>query len=402
MSKLTIDGIDVAGKRVLVRVDFNVPLTGAGEVLDDRRIRMAIPTLRSVLDRGGSLVLMSHLGRPAGDGFEAAFSLRPVAKRLAELLPGVPVELADEDCIGADAERAVAALDPGGVVLLENLRFHAAEKSNDSEFAAKLAAFGDVYVNDAFGTAHRAHASMVGVPEAMRDRHRVAGRLLEAELAFLSEAIDDAAAPFVAVLGGAKVSDKLGAIRNLLPRVDAVVIGGGMAYTFLSVLGVSIGRSLFEEDMVDEARGIMEEAKSLGRTLLLPVDSMCAASPDAGDSACVIEGDIPSGLMGLDIGPASATAAAEVLRSAGTVVWNGPMGVFETPPFDAGSRAVADAVADATRQGAISVIGGGETAAAIDSFGLSDAVSHVSTGGGASLQMLEGRSFRSVELLEDA
>ncbi|MAA52315.1 MAG: phosphoglycerate kinase [Phycisphaerae bacterium] len=401
MSKLTIDGIDVVGKRVLVRVDFNVPLDADGGVLDDRRIRMAIPTLRSVLDRGGSLVLMSHLGRPAGTGFEPAYSLKPVADRLAELLPGVPVTLASEDCIGPNADRAVGGLEPGGIVLLENLRFHAAEKKNDPEFAAKLAAHGDVYVNDAFGTAHRAHASMVGVPEAMQDRHRVAGRLLEAELAFLAEAIDDAASPFVAVLGGAKVSDKLGAIRNLLPRVDAVVIGGGMAYTFLSVLGVSIGRSLFEEDMVVEARGVLEEAKSLGRTLLLPVDSMCAPSPDAPDSACPIEGDIPSDMMGLDIGPASATAAADLLRTAGTIVWNGPMGVFETPPFDDGSRAVADAVVEATRRGAISVIGGGETAAAIDAFGLAKAVSHVSTGGGASLQMLEGRSFRSVELLED-
>lgn len=402
MAKRTIDAIDVAGKRVLVRVDFNVPLTGDGSVLDDRRIRMALPTLRSVLDRGGSLVLMSHLGRPAGTGFEAAYSLRPVADRLSELLPDVPVTLAAEDCVGPAARQAVDAIEPGGIVLLENLRFHAGEKTNDPEFAAALAAFGDVYVNDAFGTAHRSHASMVGVPEAMQDRHRVAGRLLEAELAFLSEAIEDAQSPFVAVLGGAKVSDKLGAIRNLLPRVDAVVIGGGMAYTFLSVLGVSIGRSLFEEDMVDEARAIIDEARSLGRTLLLPVDSTCAASPDDAGNARVIAGDLPPEVMGLDIGPESAAAAAALLSEARTIVWNGPMGVFETPPFDAGSRAVADAVVAATGTGAISVIGGGETAAAIEAFGHADAVSHVSTGGGASLQMLEGRSFRSVELLEDS
>lgn len=402
MAKRTIDAIDVVGKRVLVRVDFNVPLTGDGSVLDDRRIRMALPTLRSVLDRGGSLVLMSHLGRPAGTGFEAAYSLRPVADRLSELLPDVPVTLAAEDCVGPAAREAVDAIEPGGIVLLENLRFHAGEKNNDAGFAAALAAFGDAYVNDAFGTAHRSHASMVGVPEAMQDRHRVAGRLLEAELAFLSEAIADAQSPFVAVLGGAKVSDKLGAIRNLLPRVDAVVIGGGMAYTFLSVLGVSIGRSLFEDDMVDEARAIIDEARSLGRTLLLPVDSTCAPSPDDAGNARVIAGDLPPEVMGLDIGPDSAAAAAALLSEARTIVWNGPMGVFETPPFDAGSRAVADAVVAATGTGAISVIGGGETAAAIEAFGHADAVSHVSTGGGASLQMLEGRSFRSVELLEDS
>ena len=312
MAKVSIDAVDVAGKRVLVRVDFNVPLTGDGGVLDDRRIRMALPTIQSVLDRGGSLVLMSHLGRPSGTGFESNCSLRPVAERLAHLLPGVDVTLAPDDCIGPAARDAVDALSPGSIVLLENLRFHAGEKKNDPDFAAALAGFGDVYVNDAFGTAHRDHASMVGVPEAMAGRPRVAGRLLQAELAFLSESIEQAASPFIAVLGGAKVSDKLGAIRNLLPRVDAVVIGGGMAYTFLSVLGVEIGRSLFEEDMVEAASTILEEAESSGTLLLLPVDSLCATSPEEPGTARTIAGDMPGDLMGLDIGSSSVKA---VLKS---------------------------------------------------------------------------------------
>jgi len=401
MAKVSIDAVDVAGKRVLVRVDFNVPLTGEGGVLDDRRIRMALPTLQSVLDRGGSLVLMSHLGRPSGTGFESNYSLRPVADHLAHLLPGVDVTLAPDDCIGPAARDAVDSLSPGSIVLLENLRFHAGEKKNDPDFAAALAGFGDVYVNDAFGTAHRDHASMVGVPEAMAGRPRVAGRLLQAELTFLSESIEQAASPFIAVLGGAKVSDKLGAIRNLLPRVDAVVIGGGMAYTFLSVLGVEIGRSLLEEDMVDAASTILEEAESSGTLLLLPVDSLCATSPKEPEHARAIAGDMPADLMGLDIGPESSVAAAALLQTASTIVWNGPMGVFEVPPFDEGSRAVAEAIVSATSRGAISIIGGGETAAALDAFGCAQGVSHVSTGGGASLQMLEGRSFRSVQLLDN-
>jgi phosphoglycerate kinase len=401
MSKQSIDRIEVKGRRVLVRVDFNVPLDAGGAIVDDRRIRMALPTLRSVLDRGGSLVLMSHLGRPAGGGWEASFSLEPAAKRLAELLPGTPVHVPGRDCVGPAVVEAVEALQPGEVLVLENLRFHAEEKSGDQAFAAELAGCGDIYVNDAFGTAHRDHASMVAVPESMSDRPRVAGLLLQKELRFLSEAIDDAAAPFVAVLGGAKVSDKLGAIRNLLPRVDAVVIGGGMAYTFLSAKGVAIGSSLLEPDMLAEASLVLEEAERTKTTVLLPVDHQCASSPTDGAGATVIEGDIPDGLMGLDLGPVSAAAAAELLATAGTIVWNGPMGVFEQPPFDAGSRVVADAVVEATARGAVSVIGGGETAAAIEQFNCADGVSHVSTGGGASLQMLEGRSFASVELLDE-
>ena len=401
MSKQSIDRIEVQGRRVLVRVDFNVPLDAGGGIVDDRRIRMALPTLRSVLDRGGSLIVMSHLGRPAGDGWEAAYSLEPAAKRLAELLPGTPVHVPGRDCVGPAVAEAVEALQPGEVLVLENLRFHAEEKSGDQAFAAELAGYGDIYVNDAFGTAHRNHASMVAVPESMSDRPRVAGLLLQKELRFLSEAIEDAVAPFIAVLGGAKVSDKLGAIRNLLPRVDAVIIGGGMAYTFLSAKGVAIGSSLLEPEMVEEAMLVLAEAERTGTTVLLPVDHQCASSPTDGAGATVIEGDIPDGLMGLDLGPVSAAAAAELLETAGTIVWNGPMGVFEQPPFDAGSRVVADAVVQATARGAVSVIGGGETAAAVEQFNCADGVSHVSTGGGASLQMLEGRAFASVDLLNE-
>ena len=401
MPKQAIDQIEVKGRRVLVRVDFNVPMDGNGAILDDRRIRMALPTLQSVLDRGGSLVLMSHLGRPSGAGWEAEFSLAPAAERLAELLPGTPVRVPGRDCVDADVMKAVEALQPGEVLVLENLRFHVEEKSGDQAFAEVLASYGDIYVNDAFGTAHRSHASMVAVPQAMSAHPRVAGLLLQKELRFLSEAIDHAASPFIAVLGGAKVSDKLSAIRNLLPRVDAVVIGGGMAYTFLAARGMAIGNSLLEEDMVSEATHVLDEAQRTGTTVLLPVDHQCAANLDDTANATVIEGGIPDGLMGLDLGPVSAAAAAELLMTAGTIVWNGPMGVFERPPFDAGSRVVAEAVVEATTRGAISVIGGGETAAAVEHFGCAGGVSHVSTGGGASLQMLEGRSFASVELLDE-
>jgi phosphoglycerate kinase len=401
MPRQSIDRIDVQGRRVLVRVDFNVPLDGHGCILDDRRIRMAIPTLRSVLDRGGSLVLMSHLGRPAGSGWEAKYSLQPVADRLAELLPEATVSVPGTDCIGSEAVAAVESLQPGEVLVLENLRFHAGEKQGAVDFAAVLAGYGDIYVNDAFGTAHRDHASMVTVPEAMCDRPRVAGLLLLKELQFLSEAINDASAPFIAVLGGAKVSDKLGAIRNLLPRVDAVVIGGGMAYTFLKVQGVEIGESLYEADMADEAAKVLAAAAEAGTPILLPVDHQCAPAFDAVDQAVSISGDIPEGMMGLDLGPESAIAAGDLLTSAGTIVWNGPMGVFEHPPFDAGTLAVAQSVVQATSSGAVSIIGGGETAAAIEQFGLAGGVSHVSTGGGASLRMLEGRVFCSVELLDE-
>ena len=396
--KKTIADVPVEGKRVLMRVDFNVPLGPDGAITDDRRIRMALPTIRSVIDRGGRLVLMSHLGRPGGTGPEPAFSLRPAADRLAELLDGVPVGFV-EDCVGESVERAVEAVAPGGILVLENLRFHAGEKKNDPAFGAALAKLGDVYVNDAFGTAHRSHASMVGVPAAMSGRPSVCGFLMARELEYLVETITNAERPFVAVLGGAKVSGKLGAIRNLRDRVDAILVGGAMAYTFLRARGEATGDSLVEMDMLDEARSIMAAE---GASILLPEDHVCARAVEADAETLVAEGGIDAGWMGLDIGPATIVRYTGAVASARTIVWNGPMGVFELEPFASGTRAVAEAVADATDAGAVSVVGGGDSAAAVAAFGLDDRVSHVSTGGGASLQMLEGRDFESVGLLDDA
>ena len=389
MAKRSIEQVDVSGQRVLLRVDFNVPLDASGAITDDRRIQLALPTIRSVIDRGGRLVLASHLGRPAGTGCEPKLSLRVVSKRLEALLPGTSVAFPDNDCTSGASATAIDAMRDGDVVLLENLRFHAGEKKGDAEFAARIAAHADVYANDAFGTAHRTDASMVAVPEAMGDRPRVAGLLLMKELAFLQEALDDPRRPFVAVLGGAKVSDKLGAIRQLLDRVDTVLVGGAMAYTYLQARGVAIGSSRCETEMVPEAAGIVEQAAGMSADLLLPVDHRCAQSIGP-DVETIVADAIPDGWMGLDIGPATAAHFASVLENAGTIVWNGPMGVFEVPPFDEGSRAVAQAIASATGKGAVTVIGGGDTAAAIATFGLDDAVSHVSTGGGASLRMLEG------------
>jgi phosphoglycerate kinase len=395
--KKTIADVPVDGKRVLMRVDFNVPLDDAGAITDDRRIRAALPTVRSVIDRGGRLVLMSHLGRPGGTGPEPAFSLRPAAERLGELLDGAPVTFA-EDCTGDVAERAVEAVPPGGVVVLENLRFHAGEKKNDPAFAAALAKLGDVYVNDAFGTAHRSHASMVGVPAAISGPS-VCGFLMARELEYLVETIASAERPFIAVLGGAKVSSKLGAIRNLRDRVDAILVGGAMAYTFLRARGEATGDSLVEMDMLDEARSILAEG---GASILLPEDHVRGQAVEADTETLVVTDGIDAGWLGLDIGPATIVRYTGAVASARTIIWNGPMGVFELPPFAAGTRAVAEAVADATDAGAVSVVGGGDSAAAVAAFGLDDRVSHVSTGGGASLQMLEGRDFESVGLLDDA
>jgi phosphoglycerate kinase len=402
MPKRTIDQVDVASRRVLMRVDFNVPLDAEGAITDDRRIRAALPTVRSVVDRGGRLILMSHLGRPKGAGPEPGLSMRPVAERLESLLDGVTVRYAADDCIGAAAAEAVAALADGDVLLLDNLRFHAGEKKADAAFARALAAFGDVYCNDAFGTAHRDDASMVAVPRAMSGAPRVAGFLLARELAYLSEAIETARPPFVAVLGGAKVSDKLAAIEHLARRVDRILVGGAMAYTFLRARGVATGASLVEEDMVETASRLLDEAAGESARIELPTDHVCARAIEAGTPVQVFSGDVQEGWMGLDIGGETAMVYAGLLRDAGTIVWNGPMGVFETPPFDAGTRTVAEAIAAATANGAVSVIGGGDSAAAVEAFGLADQVSHVSTGGGASLRMLEGRPFASVDLLDDA
>ncbi|MHC4809591.1 MAG: phosphoglycerate kinase [Planctomycetota bacterium] len=406
-ARASIDALDVAGRRVLVRVDFNVPLDAEGRITDDRRIRMALPTIRSIIDRGGRAILMSHLGRPAGTGPEPGLSLAPVAERLATLLAessdaAPTVRFVGGSCVGPEAAAAAEALEPGEVLVLENLRFEAGEKSGDPAFAARLATMADAYCNDAFGTAHRRDASMVAVPEAMAGRPRVAGRLLRKELDYLQQAIDTGDSPFVAVLGGAKVSDKFAAIRNLARRVDAILVGGAMSYTLMQARGVAVGSSRVEPEVLEEAAAVLAEAEAHGTAVHLPEDHVCAER-FAGDAPTrTVAGAIPDGWMGLDIGPATAGRYADILRSARTVVWNGPMGVFEMPPFDAGTRAVAEALVAATEAGAVTIVGGGDSAAAIEGMGLANRVSHVSTGGGASLKMLEGESFASVAVLDPA
>ena len=402
MSKQSVKDISHKDQKVLMRVDFNVPLDAKGQIIDDRRIRMALPSIQHVLKEGGRLILMSHLGRPSGNGPESAYSLRPAAERLDDLLGKDHDVQFSTDCIGPVAEEAVNAVEPGHVLVLENLRFHSGEKSNDPAFAAALADHADIYVNDAFGTAHRNHASMVGVPEKMTGKPHVAGLLLMKELEFLSSAITEAKSPFFAVLGGAKVSDKLGAIQYLLDRVDVILVGGAMAYTFLASQGHVTGNSLVEKDMIETAGELLGRAKDSGKTILLPEDHQCAKSLEDAEGVRICEIGVPPDYMGLDIGPETARAWKSEISKAKTVVWNGPLGVFETPPFDQGSREVAEGVVTATRHHAVSIVGGGETAAAVESFGLAGRFSHVSTGGGASLKMLEGVSFRSVELLDDA
>lgn len=401
MPKKNITQVDVAGKRVLVRVDFNVPIEN-GEITDDRRIRESLPTLKNVLDRDGSLVLISHLGRPEGKGYEAEFSLKPVAERLSKLL-GRPVKFPSHDCADDAAAAAVKSLHRGEVVLLENVRFNKGEKKGDPAYAARLASYADIYCNDAFGTAHREDGSMFAVPKAMAGKPRVAGLLLEKELKYLSEALASPARPFMVVLGGAKVSDKIGVIDHLLPKSQAILIGGAMAYTFLKALGKSVGSSKVEEDKVAEARRLIELAAKLKCDLHLPQDHVCSTqfSETAGDIE-VFDEQIKPGFMGLDIGPRTQTTYALTLRKAKTIVWNGPMGVFEFAPFAAGTQQVAKAIADATRGGATSIVGGGDSAAAAEKFGVADRMSHVSTGGGASLEMLAGKPFTTVELLDNA
>lgn len=406
MRKKRIDSVDVAGKRVFIRVDFNVPMEG-GAISDDRRIRASLPTIRGVLARGGSCVLASHLGRPEGKGFEAEYSLGPVARRLAELLgPDAPhgVAFPSGDCTDDAARAAVAAMPPRGVVLLENLRFAKGEKKGDAAFAEKLAGLCDVYVNDAFGTSHRADASMHALPLAMRAKGlpAVSGHLLAAELEYLYGRIAAAERPFTAILGGAKVSDKILAIENLMTKVDRLVIGGAMAYTFLRAQGVVTGASLVEADRVELARELLSKAAARGCEILLPTDHVCGREFKPGTETATVVGAIPDGWMGLDIGPATAARFSSAIRASRTVVWNGPMGVFEMPPFDAGTRAVADAVVAATAAGAVTIAGGGDTAAAVEEFGVAERLSHVSTGGGASLEVLEGKHLVCLDAIDDA
>ena len=397
MPKKTLHDLSLASKLVLMRCDFNVPLGDDGAITDDRRIAMAVPSIQAVLDAGGGVIVMSHLGRPKGEPDPKA-SLRPAADRLNELLDA-EVQFA-ADTVGPDAEARVNALRPGQVLVLENVRFNAGEKKGDDEaYVNKLASFADAYCNNAFGTAHRTEASMYAVPLAMKaaGKPAVMGLLVEKEIRYLAGAIESPERPFVAVLGGAKVSDKIQVIERLLGLCDHVLIGGAMAYTFSLAKGGKVGDSLVEKDRVDLAKRLIEQG---GDKLVLPTDTHCG---DGFSSDCnkkvVKAGEIPDGYEGLDVGPETAEHFAALVKDAGTVVWNGPMGVFEMPPFDAGTRAVAEAMAAGS---GTSIVGGGDSAAAIEQFGLADEVSHVSTGGGASLEMLEGKAFESVELLDEA
>jgi phosphoglycerate kinase len=396
MAKKTIQDVDVTNKKVLMRVDFNVPLDDKQCITDDTRIRMALPSIESVLERGGALILMSHLGRPKGAPSDAAkYSMRPTAVRLGELLHK-KVEFAT-DIIGPDAQAKVKQLTSGDVLVLENVRFDPREQKGDAEFAKALAAMADIYCNDAFGTCHREDASMYAVPKALGNKPKVVGFLVAKEIEYLADAVSQPRRPFVAILGGAKVSDKINVIKNLLGVCDKVLIGGAMAYTFSLAQGGKVGNSLVEPDKVDLAKELLQAG---GEKILVPVDTHCGDAFDANCHKMIVPaGQIPEGYQGLDIGPQTAKAFADVVLSAKTIVWNGPMGVFEMPPFDAGTRAVAEAIA---KSHGTSIIGGGDSAAAIQQMGFADQVSHVSTGGGASLAMLEGQKFASVEILDEA
>ncbi len=389
----TIDELDPAGKRVLVRVDFNVPIKD-GSVTDDTRIRAALPTIRSLVERGARVILASHRGRPDGTGFQEEFTLRPAALRLAELL-GQPVAFSS-DTVGEDARAKAEALDDGQALLLENLRFDKREKKNDPAFASELASLADAYVNDAFGAAHRAHASTAGIAQLLP---AYAGYLMEREVATLTGMLEDPKRPFVAILGGSKVSDKIKVIDALMDKCDTLIIGGGMCFTFLLAQGKSVGTSLKEDDWVERAGAMMDKAAACGCKLLLPVDVVAADafSNDARTETVSVDA-IPDDMMGLDIGPETAKLYGDAVAGAATVFWNGPMGVFEMPAFEAGTKAVAQAVADNKR--ADTIIGGGDSVAAVNQFGLADEMTFISTGGGASMELVQGEALPGVEALK--
>jgi phosphoglycerate kinase len=411
MAKKTVADVDVKGKKVLMRVDFNVPQDDNGNITSDDRIVKALPTIQNVLDRGGALILMSHLGRPEG-ARDDDYTLQPVAKRLSELL-GKEVVFA-HDCVGTDAKGKAAALQPGDVLLLENLRFYKEEVIKDKaakedaqlrqakdNFAKELASMADIYADDAFGTAHRDNASMYTVPVVMEGKPRVTGFLVQKELQFLGDTIRSPQRPFVAILGGAKVSDKIGVIENLIPKVNRIIIGGAMAYTFLKARGKAVGDSLCEDDFMDKALQLLDQATDAGCEVMLPPDHVVVRRLAPGAEYRIAVGDIDPTWQAVDIGPMAAKEFAEKIVNARTIVWNGPMGVFEIRPFDQGTKAIAQAVAKATERGAKSVVGGGDSASAIQQLGLQDKISHISTGGGASLEFLEGKKFKAIEILDE-
>lgn len=395
MAKMTISELtELKGKKVLIRVDFNVPLDAAGNITNDRRIRAVVPTIRHVLDKGAAAIVMSHLGRPKGDPKkDAPFRMDRAAARLGEIL-GKPVQKVDQ-VVGPEVEKAAASLQPGHVLVLENLRFHPGEQKGDKEFATQLGRLGDVYVNDAFGTCHREDASMLAVPASMKGKPRVVGFLVAKELEILDNLLSKPARPFIGILGGAKVSDKIGFIKSLLARVDRLLIGGAMTYTFMKAQGKAIGNSRCEADKLDVARDLLKQG---GAKIVLPVDHLIADRPEAGAQTRVVEGDIPDGWLGMDIGPRTIEAYRAEIQKTGTAVWNGPMGKFEDEPFSKGTRAVAEALAQAK---GVTVVGGGETAEAVEEFGLDQRMRHVSTGGGAFLEYLEGKSFAALDQIDD-
>ncbi len=394
MNKKTIEDIDVSGKKVLVRVDFNVPLDENGNITDETRIKAALPTIKYLLEHNAAVILCSHLGRPKGE-FNMKYSLAPVAKRLKEIFGEDKVVFAS-DVIGESAKKAVDGLKPGNIVLLENLRFHKEEEKNDPAFAKALASYADIYVNDAFGTAHRAHASTAGVAEYLP---AVAGYLIGKELSVMGKALDNPERPFVAILGGRKVSDKIGVINNLLEKVDTLIIGGAMSYTFFKAMGLNIGNSLVEEDKLELAKQLLSKAKAKGIKMLLPVDCVLAREFNAEAEMLIVDYDkIPDGWEGMDIGPKTRELYAQAVKPAKTVIWNGPMGVFEFPRFAEGTKAVAKALSECS---GTTIIGGGDSAAAVEQLGFADKISHISTGGGASLEFLEGLELPGVAALND-